>query len=440
MERSQKLGAIINELVSFSLPLIFSGILQQLYSWADAFIIGNIEGEIALSAVGVTTTPINFFITTITGFTLGLSVLIAKNFGANKKENIPPLLAVFTVILGGIFLTVAILGSLFSYPFLALLHTPLETIDSATNYIRIIFLGLPFLALYNVYSATLRAIGNSKIPFLCILFSSCINVLLDILFVLFFRWGVEGAAVATILSQIAMAIFIVIYGTKRYNWLKSGYKKDSFSTFVIKEGVKFGLPPMLQSSISSLGGLVLQDFMNRFGTNTVTAITTAYRIDTLIMLPIVNLGSGISTLTGQSEGSKDTTKSRKTLIAGTILALSVSFILTRIVIPTGGKLISLLGAGEAAVMIGSAFFQRIALFYPIFGLTTAFRGYLEGKGDLVYSSAASMVSLLVRIAASYIMAPYFGNMTIAYAEMLSWVWLLVMYLMRLIKSKMRNRG
>ena len=136
---------------------------------------------------------------------------------------------------------------------------------------------------------------------------------------LFFRWGVEGAAVATILSQIAMAIFIVIYGTKRYNWLKSGYKKDSFSTFVIKEGVKFGLPPMLQSSISSLGGLVLQDFMNRFGTNTVTAITTAYRIDTLIMLPIVNLGSGISTLTGQSEGSKDTTKSRKTLIAGTIL-------------------------------------------------------------------------------------------------------------------------
>ena len=187
MEENQKLETILQELIRFSLPLILSGVLQQLYNWADAFIVGNFDGELSLSAIGVTTTPINFFITTITGFTLGLSVLIAKNFGAKRQENIPPMLAVFAVLLGGIFLLVAVGGAALSYPFMALLHTPSDTIGLASSYIRIIFLGLPFLAVYNVYTATLRGLGNSRIPFLSILLSSIVNVLLDILFVVAFR-------------------------------------------------------------------------------------------------------------------------------------------------------------------------------------------------------------------------------------------------------------
>ena len=424
MNENQKLGTIMKELIRFSLPLILSGVLQQLYNWADAFIVGNVDGELSLSAIGVTSIPISFFITTITGFTLGLSVLIAKNFGAKKQDSIPPVLAVFAVILGGVFLLAAAVGSAMSYPFMELLHTPADTINLASGYIRIIFWGLPFLAVYNVYTATLRGLGDSRIPFLSILVSSVINVLLDILFVAELRWGVLGAAAATVLSQAIMTVFIVLYGTWKYPWLKSNCRKESFCGAVVRDGLRYGLPPMVQSSISALGSLVLQDFMNRFGTDTVTAITTAYRIDTLILLPIVNLGSGISTI-----------RTRKTLTAGTILTLVVSAFLTGLVIPTGGKIIALFGAGTAAVAIGSAFFHRIAFFYPIFGLTTAFRGYLEGRGDLMYSSVAGLVSLAVRIIASYAMAPHFGNMTIAYAEMVSWVWLLVMYMFRLAAKK-----
>lgn len=435
MKENQKLGTIMKELICFSLPLILSGVLQQLYNWADAFIIGNVDGELSLSAIGVTTTPINFFITTITGFTLGLSVLIAKNFGAKKQENIPPVLAVFSVILGAVFSVIAAGGSMLSWQFMVLLHTPSDTIDLAASYIRIIFLGLPFLSVCNTYTAALRGLGDSRIPFLSILLSSIVNVLLDIFFVAKLRWGVQGAATATVLSQATMTVFIVLYGTKKYSWLKSGYRKENFCGAVVREGVRFGLPPMLQSSISSLGGLVLQDFMNRFGTDTVTAITTAYRIDTLVMLPIVNLGSGISTTTAHSYGAGDEVRTRRTLAAGTVLAIVVSLLLTGIVIPTGGKIIALFGAGATAVAIGSAFFRRIACFYPIFGLTTAFRGYLEGRGDLVYSSIAGMVSLAVRIIASYVMEPYFGNMSIAYAEMLSWVCLLIMYLLRFAKRR-----
>lgn len=435
MKEKQSLGAIMKELICFSLPLILSGVLQQLYNWADAFIVGNIEGEISLAAIGSTTTPNNFFITTITGFTLGLSVLIAKNFGAGKQATIPPILAAFTVILGGVFLVVSVSGSALAYPFMAFLHTTPETIELASSYIRIIFLGYPFLAVYNVYTATLRGIGDSRVPFLSILLSSTVNVLLDILFVAVLRWGVQGAAIATVLSQTAMTIFIFLYGTRKYEWLKIRYSKAVFSGSVLRAGLRFGLPPMLQSSINSAGGLILQDFMNKFGTQTVTAITTAYRIDTLVMLPIVNLGSGISTLTAQRHGAGDEKNMRKTLTAGILLSVVVALLLTLLVIPTGGKMIAAFGAGPAAVAIGTAFFQRVACFYPLFGLTTAFRGYLEGKGDLVYSSIAGISSLAVRIIASYAMAPSYGNLSIAYAEMLSWVWLLVLYLFRFAKFK-----
>lgn len=311
MNENQKLETIMKELIRFSLPLILSGVLQQLYNWADAFIVGNVDGELSLSAIGVTSIPISFFITTITGFTLGLSVLIAKNFGAKKQDSIPPVLAVFAVILGGVFLLAAAVGSALSYPFMELLHTPADTIDLASGYIRIIFWGLPFLAVYNVYTATLRGLGDSRIPFLSILVSSLINVLLDILFVAELRWGVLGAAAATVLSQAIMTVFIVLYGTWKYPWLKSNCRKESFCGAVVRDGLRYGLPPMVQSSISALGSLVLQDFMNRFGTDTVTAITTAYRIDTLILLPIVNLGSGISTVTAHSHGAGDTIRTRK---------------------------------------------------------------------------------------------------------------------------------
>ncbi len=440
-KENQNLREIIKALVSFSLPLILSGILQQLYNWADAFIVGNTDGELSLSAIGATTTPINFFITTITGFTLGLSVLIANRFGKGETKKIPGVLSSFSVILGGAFALISACGFLLAHSFMSLLHTPPETIELAADYIRIVFIGLPFLAVYNTYTAALRGIGDSRIPFLSILLSSAVNVLLDIFFVVYLRAGVRGAAIATVLSQITMTVFIVLYGSKKHSWLTERQGRKIIDTDAIKDGVRFGLPPMLQSCISSLGGLILQDFMNKFGTQTVTAITTAYRIDTLVMLPIVNLGSGISTVVAHSHGAGNEKRTRKTLAAGVILSLAVSLLLTALVIPMGGKMISVFGAGDAAVEIGNAFFIRIASFYPVFGLTTAFRGYLEGKGDLLYSGIAGVTALAVRIIASYAIAPLCGNMAIAYAEMVSWALLLFLYLFRFAQNtgKLRRK-
>ena len=421
---------IAAQLAAFSAPLILSGILQQLYNWVDAFVVGNVNGETSLAAVGGTTSIINFYLLAITGFTLGLAILFAQRYGSGDTGDYPKILSTFSILLGAVFLAAAIIGIFFAPALLRLMNTPEDIFSLALNYLQIIFLGIPFLAVYNVYSAALRGIGDSKAPFYAVLLSSVTNVVLDILLVAVLRWHVAGAAIATVISQAAMTLFLILYGIRRYPLLRFSPGRKMLSAAALRQGFHFSLPPMIQSSISSLGSLILQNFMNGFGTQTVAAITTAYRIDTIVLLPIINLGSGISTLTAQSYGAGRTDRTRRILLAGSGVMLLVSLALTLLVIPTGGHLIALFGAGAEAVRIGSDFFLRIASFYVVYGLAMSVRGCLEGIGDVTYSSIAGIASLVFRIFLSYVLADLFGNMVIAYAEAFSWLLLLGLYILR----------
>ncbi len=428
-------SGIARELVSFSLPLILSGVLQQLYNWVDAFIVGHVEGELAMGSVGATTASVNFFIMAMTGFTLGLSVLMAQRHGAGEDERIPKVLSAYVFILGGVFALIAVPGFFFAGELLELLDTTEDMLPFSTQYLSIIFIGMPFLAVYNVYSSALRAIGDSRAPFLAVAVSSVVNIALDILLVAVIPWGVRGAAIATVFSQAAMTVFIICYAVKRHPVLRFSVGRGMSGAGHILAGARFGLPPMIQSCVGAAGSMLLQSFMNSFGTDTVTAITTAYRVDTIILLPIINLGSAISTLSAQSHGALDDARAGRILNMGALLMAAVSLLLTGIIIPTGGWLISIFGAGETVVGIGRSFFWGIAPFYVVYGLAMAVRGHLEGLGDMVFSSATGIAALLARIAASYAMRPVFGNMTVAYAEALSWGLMLLLYAARLIYKR-----
>lgn len=425
-------------LIRFSLPLMLSGILQQLYNWADAFIVGNVNGELALAAVGATTTVVNFYLTAITGFTLGLAILFAQKYGSRDTAAIPKILSTFSLCLGGVFLILSGLGMGLTPGLLELMNTPSDALPLSRSYLSVVLAGVPFLAVYNVYSAALRGIGDSKAPFYSVLISSLLNVTLDIALVAGLRLGVAGAALATVISQAAMTVFLVGYGVKKYPVLRFRWGKSALDSLSFREGCRFGLPPMLQSSVSSMGSLILQNFMNGFGTQTVAAITTAYRVDSIVMVPIINLGSGISTLVAQAQGSGQGGRAKRTFGVGVAVMAVVSLLLTVTVIPTGGRLIALFGAGPQAVAIGDGFFRRIALFYPVFGLATAVRSYLEGLGDVVYSSFAGIAALLSRILFSYALAGLFDNMVIAMAEGLSWILLLSLYAGRAVVKARRT--
>lgn len=421
-------------LVKFCTPLILSGILQQLYNWADAFIVGNVNGENALAAIGSVSSISNFYIMAITGFTTGLSILIAQKFGAGEGEQINRILSTFLIIIGAVFSLVAAVVFAVSGSLLTVMDTPADIFSDAESYLKIVTVGVPFLTVYNLYAAAIRAIGDSRAPFYAVLVSSAVNVVLDIIFVAVLGWGVEGAASATVIAQGAMTVFMIVYGISRHPLLK--FKVSGmFSREWVSKGFSFGTPPMVQSCINSFGNMILQGFMNGFGTATVAAITTAYRVDCIALLPVINLGSGISTLAAQSYGAGDYKKAWKVFTTGAALMLPVSLALTFVVVAFGGKMIALFGAGPEVVAIGTDFFRSLAKFYVIYGMAMACRGYVEGLGEVMYSSIIGVTALAVRIINSYALKGVFDNMVIAYAEGISWTLLLILFVVRIAVKK-----
>ena len=430
---------IVTELVSFTLPLILSGLFQQLFSWVDAFIVGNVNGEAALAAIGATNSIYSLFVSLITGFTSGLSVLCAQMHGRGEKERIRETLSSNVIVLTLVFLFISFAGLVFTGDLLSVMDTPENILFQSESYLSIMMTGIPFLVVYNVYSAVLRGEGNSRAPFTAVLVSSLSNVVLDLLFVAGFGMSCAGAAAATVIAQAAMTVYLVIYTVVRYPHLHFRLFCRPVGVHTLKKSAVFGFPPSVQSGITSAGNVVLQNFMNGFGEKTVAAITTAYRVDTVILLPIINLGSGISTLVAQREGSGDRQGALNVLRAGLVLMASVSLALTLLVFTFGSSLIAMFGLSGDTVLIGRSFFRGLSTFYVIFGLSMALRGFIEGRGDMLASGLLGISSLTVRIIMSYVMKPFFGNMTIAYAEAVAWIYQLIVYFIRFRKVEKCQR-
>ena len=464
--------SITRELVAFSMPLILSGLLQQLYSWVDAFIVGNIVGEGALAAIGLTGAVNQLFIFGITGFAAGINILAARHYGSGNLRIQKHILYTFSIVLTAavLLLTVSCIGT--AEPILTLLSTPQDIFADASAYLRIILCGMPFLALYNVYCAVLRGMGDSTLPLYSIVVSSAVNLVLDLLFVWALDWGVTGAAVATFIAQAAMTGYTVLRSLSKYPFLRFAHEEESHSdasgkgdsglwqqaddgTFrpsreavmspkfrrdILQQGLTLATPITIQSIINALGCLVLQGFMDTFGSTTVAAITTAYRVDMVLLLPVVNLTIGISTLTSQNIGAGRPERAREALFTGSKLMAAISVVLTAVIFLFGKYFILLFGVSTETAELGGAFFTRLAAFYIIFGLANAFRGYLEGRGDVLFSGLNGIGCLIVRIILSYALVGIFYNMVIAYAEGFSWALMLLLYMWRYQKIKDRPAG
>ena len=432
MQNKMTEGNVTRTLAAFTVPLILSGLFQQLFNWVDAFIVGNIEGETALAGIGATTSVYNLFVTVITGFTSGLSVLAAQRYGMGEKGKIRKLLSSYTVLFALLFTVISIAGAVFTEEILSVLDTPETIFSSARSYLNILFAGIPFLAVYNTYSSVLRGIGNSRAPFFSVLVCSAVNVALDLLFVAGMGYGAAGAAAATAISQAAMAVYIIAYTVRKYPFLRFSFSGKLPDKTVWKIGAVYGLPSAVQSGVSSVGNIYLQQFMNGFGEQTVAAITTAYRVDTVIFLPIINFGSGIATVVAQNIGAGKPERAKQVFRTGTVIMTVISLGLTALVLLLGEKLIAAFGITADTAAIGKEFFHAISRFYIIYGISMAVRGCLEGWGDMLFSGITGILSLGVRILCSYAFKPVFGNMVVAYAEAFSWIFLLALLLLRYI--------
>ena len=441
MSKTMTEGNLAGILIRFSIPLVLSGILQQMYAWADAFIVGNLVGEDALAAVGATMALTNLFVLVITGLTLGVSILAAQLYGQGEGGRLRPLLSTFTVVLGAAFLAAGLLGSLLAGPVLELMSTTEDTIEMSRQYLEVVLLGLPVVAVYNVYAAVLRGMGESKAPLYAVLVASLVNVGVDLLLVGPANMGVRGAALATVASQVMMALFLVSWTVRRRPQLRFRPGRDCVDRGSLRRGLALGLPVAVQSSVNSLGSVVLQNFMNSFDSSRlVAAITTAYRVDTVILLPVTNLSSGISTVAAQNMGAGRPDRARRGLGVGAAIMLVMCVGMAALVALAGERLIAMFGLTAETAAMGGEFFRTLALFYPVYGLTMALRGFLEGAGDVLWSSAIAIAALLLRIALSYGLADWVGSPIIAYAEMASWAVMLLLFALRFLLRGRRLTG
>lgn len=441
MSQTMTRGSLAGILIRFSIPLVLSGILQQMYAWADAFIVGNLVGEDALAAVGATMALTNLFVLVITGLTLGVSILAAQLYGQGEEGRLRPLLSTFTVVLGAAFLAAGLLGSLTAGPVLELMSTTEDTIEMSRQYLEIVLLGLPVVAVYNVYAAVLRGMGESKAPLYAVLVASLVNVGVDLLLVGPANMGVRGAALATVASQVMMALFLVAWTVRRRPQLRFRPGRGCMDRGSLRRGMALGLPVAIQSSINSLGSVVLQNFMNSFDSSQlVAAITTAYRVDTVILLPVTNLSSGISTVAAQNMGAGRPDRARRGLGVGAVIMLVMCVGMAALVALAGEKLIAMFGLTAETAAMGGEFFRTLALFYPVYGLAMALRGFLEGAGDVLWSSAIAIAALLLRIVLSYGLAGWVGSPIIAYAEMASWAVMLLLFALRFLLRGRRLTG
>ena len=412
-------GNITKILVQFAAPLVASSLLQQLYNIADSMIAGNFIGENAVAAIGVSTSIVMFFTNVIIGFTTGVSIYIAQLTGRRDNEKIGEAIRTSFFYLVPAALLMAVLSLGIIEQVLTMMHTDGSIFAMTKTYISIIFAGIPFVMVYNICSAILRGMGNSKTSMQAIVIATFTNIFVDILFVAVFQWGIMGAALATVLSQLFSCIYVLAYLLLRV--VKKFPCRHSFTKEALKEQTRLGLPCVLQSGIMSFGSIILQGIMNTLGVQAVTAITSAYRLDSLAMLPAVSMASAVSTFTAQNMGARQYDRVSEGYSISVKMMLLLSVTIAAAVILGGKSFILLFGVSEEVAGLGQNFLFMLSVFYPIFGMLNLFIGFLQGTGNVITPAVCNITGLGVRLTLAAILVAPLGFPSVPYSEGISWI-------------------
>ena len=376
-------GSIPKQLLAFFLPIWFGTLFQQLYNTADTLIVGNFVGTNALAAVGATGAFVNLLVGLFVGLCSGAGVVVSQSFGARDYDAVDRQVhtaLVFSVVIGAV-LTAA--GLLTAQPMMRLMGTPEEILDQSTLYLRIYFLGMIPQILYNTGTYILRAIGDSKRPLYFLIAASLVNIVLDVVFIAVLGWGVAGAAVATVLSQVASAVLTLrcVAGSEGMPWHISLHKMK-METAILGAICTIGIPAAAQSAMYNVSNMVIQSCMNSFGTDTIAAWGVYGKIDFVFWMTINSLGIAITTFVGQNFGARQYDRVRSGvrvcmgMAAGLTLLVSVSFYLA------AEPLFRVFTQDNSVVAVGVQMMHVLTPVYITYISIEVLSGALRGCGDV----------------------------------------------------------
>lgn len=415
----------------FALPMIIGNFFQQMYTMTDSAVVGRYVGEEALAAVGVSYSLTTVFICIAIGGGIGASVIVSRYFGAKmyKRMKTAVFMAFIAFLAVSIFL--GVFGLVFSKKIIILLNTPSNVIDMAVEYLNIYFLGLPFLFMYNVVSSMFNALGKSKIPLYFLIFSSVLNIILDILLVTCFNMGVVGVAWATFIAQgisVVLSFFVFMIQLRK---LKIG-KTTLFDMTELVTMAKIAFPSILQQSTVSIGLMLVQSSVNNFGSEVLAGFSAAMRIESVCVVPMAAIGNALSSYTAQNIGAGKMERVPQGYKCANIMVIISGIVILAVIELFNGQIMSLFMGGDAtkeAFDTGYNLMAYMGFFYSMIGFKMAVDGLLRGAGDMVMFTVANLANLFIRVFVAVVFSPKFGVEVIWYVVPLGWFvnWLVSFY-------------
>lgn len=405
----------------FAVPMLIGNIFQQLYNVVDSVVVGRFIGKEALAAVGASFPLIFMLISFVVGIAMGTTIIISQYYGAKDMKMVKRSIDTMYIYLFVASIIVTILGISLSGPIFRLIDLPEDVIPQAVTYFNVYLTGMVFFFGYNGISSVLRGLGDSKTPLYFLIISMVMNVLLDLLFVAVFKWGVAGAAWATVISQAGAFISGVIYLNRTHDIVKLNSLKLVFDKAIFRKSLKIGLPTGLQQTFVALGMLAITKIVNGFGTDVIAAYSAAGRLDSLASMPAMNFGAALSTFVGQNLGAKKPERVKQGLKATFLMSGSLSIVTSLLVIVFRHKLMELFTPDIAVIEIGARYLFIVSSFYIFFTTMFVTGGVMRGAGDTLVPMFITLFSLwIIRIPAAWIMSRYFGVDGIWWSIPIAW--------------------
>lgn len=383
-------GPILSKILAFALPLMLSGILQLLFNAADIVVVGRFAGSEALAAVGSTSSLINLIINMFIGLSIGANVVAARSYGARDAEAVSETVhtAVFSALVGGVILIFA--GILLARPMLTLMGTPDDVIDQSALYMQIYFIGMPAFMLYNFGAAILRAIGDTKRPLYFLTLAGVVNVVFNLIFVIVFKMGVAGVALATIISQIISAALITLCLIKTEGPCHLDIKQLKFHKKSLMEMLRIGLPAGLQGTIFNISNVLIQSSVNSFGSLVMAGNTAASNIEGFVYTAMNAVYQTSLSFTSQNMGAKEFKRVDKVLVQCLLVVAVVGIVLGNGAYLFGSQLLGIYSSSPEVIQYGLVRLSLVSATYFLCGLMDVFVGSIRGLG---YSIMPMLVSL-----------------------------------------------
>ena len=429
-------------ILQFALPIMAGNLLQQLYNTADTIIVGNFNGQQALSAVGACASLTVLFTALAIGFSIGAGVLISQYFGASRERELRQYAATAIVLMLAMGLLMSLIGVCSARFLLArALGTP-EALPMTLLYFRIYAAGLVFQFGYNIAAALLRALGDSKATLYFLLVSSVLNVVLDLAFVAGLGMGVAGAAIATVLSQIASCVIGFAYMHRRYALLRFSLRELRMDLKTAGRILQVGAPMAIQQSIVSCGFLFLQRLVNYYGESMIASYTVASRMENILMIPIIGIQNTMATFAGQNMGAQRPDRVSKGLGQGVLVSLGMTLILCLAQIAGIPLIIRAfqLDAGAAAICRLHLFSSAVAI--PIFAVYFPANGMCQGVGEGFHATFYALLALGLRVVFAYALhkTSLFGYTAIWWSQAMSWTITLVVCYVHFFRGKWKDKS